>query len=53
MGKFNFDIDEAAILKAYRISSLDPPCVASHNLVYLLPTIDAIVLVVSQEMGRC
>jgi hypothetical protein len=48
MGKFNFDIDEAAILKAYHISTLDPTCVRD-NIVYLMPTIDVLVF---QEMGR-
>lgn len=27
MGRLNFDVDEATLLKAYRISSLNPTCV--------------------------
>ena len=32
MGRLNFDIDEAALLKAYRISSLNPTCVSSTDV---------------------
>jgi hypothetical protein len=42
MGRFNFEIDEAAILKAYRISPLDPTYVTNHGCAMILDGNDSV-----------